>query len=265
MKKMKKLIIILILAIFVGFATFTSCNKEAPILPPENAMIMNNMDTSSQKSVTGDVSNWFTAAADVTIWTTIVKVGLAVPTIAYAEALKQTPRHLSGDKWVWQYSVTILLTKFNVQLFGEFNKSDGVDWEMYVSQVGGYQDFLWFTGTQNADGTEGQWILYESPTKNHQLLQIDWTHDYTNETGTIKYTNIVPDGPENGGYIAHGTNQTGAYDTYYDIYNKGANNLTEIDINSVLFNGRIKDSKVFGDELWHCWDEVLVNTDCPTK
>ena len=260
---MKKLTTFIILVIFVGLSVFTSCKKESPVLPPENTFVMNNLDTNSQKNTEETYGNWFYAAANVTIWTTVINIGMIVPVTAYVEALKQTPRHISGDKWLWEYNITIVLSTYNIQLYGKFNDNDGIDWEMYISQVGGVQDFLWFTGTQNTEGNEGQWILYKNPTENHELLKIEWTRNLSDETGTIKYTNIEPNATENGGYIYYGNNQTGDYNAFYDIFNKGKDNLTEIELNTQFNNGRIKDSIIFGDEIWHCWDEQLINISCP--
>ncbi len=259
MKKSTTLLILLVLSIS---AVFTSCKKEAPVLPPENAFVISALDSNSQKKFSDSYSNWIYASTDVAIWTTILKVGLAVPVTAYVKALQEKPRHVAGDKWLWEFSVPVLLSNYNIQLYGKFNDTKGVDWQMYVSQVGGVQDFLWFTGTQNAEGTQGKWILFKSPAANHQLLQIDWTRNIGENTGTIKYTNIEPESTENGGYISYGNNQAGDYNAFYKIYNKGKDNLTQIEYNTKLHNGRIYDYNVFQDSLWHCWDTQHLNISC---
>ena len=65
-------------------------------------------------------------------------------------------------------------------------------------------------------------------------------------TGDIKYTNIIPGGAENGGYIYYGT-QTGDMTRFYDIFNKGQDNLTEIEWNHTDYHGHVKDPNKFGD------------------
>ncbi len=262
-KSSTKLTILIILAVFVSGIFFTSCKKKTPpSLPPESAFIMSDMDSSQQKTYSDGIGNWLYASTNVAVWTSLIKVGLAVPTAAYVEALKHEPTHVSGDKWLWKYDVNVGFATYHVKLYGTFNSEKGVDWQMEVSKEGGFQDFVWFTGTQNAEGTSGQWILYKSPDENHELLQIDWTRNNDNNTGSLKYTNIEPDGAENGGYIYYGNDQGGDYDAYYDIYNKGKDNLTEIDYNTTYHNGRVKDPQFFGDSLWHCWDENFFNVDC---
>ena len=269
MKKLtSKISLFLLILVSFSLVFMSSCKKKTPPeLPPESAFVLQDMEGDTSKSLSKSYTNWFYAASDVIIWTTIIKVGLAVPVASYVEALKQEPRHVSGDKWLWEYSVDVAFATYNVKLYGEFNADKGVNWELYVSKNNDFQDFLWFTGSQNAEGTSGQWILYKSPDENHQLLQIDWTRNIDDNTGTLKYTNIEPDGAENGGYIYYGDDQSGDYNAFYDIYNKGKDNLTEIDYNTQFHNGRIKDYNVFKDSLWHCWDENYLDVDCevPTK
>lgn len=266
MKKLtNKALIIGLLMVIVAGMMFSSCKKKTPPdLPPKSAFVLSDMDSTAQKATPQSAWNFFYASADVAIWTTLLKVGLVVPTAAYTEAYKHQPKHVSGNKWLWEYDVNVLLATYNVKLYGTYTPEGSIEWEMVLSKNGGFQDFTWFTGTQNAEGTSGNWVLYKSPTENYQLLQIDWTRNSEDSTGSLKYTNIVPDGNENGGYIFYGNDQTGEYNAYYDIYNKGANNLTEIDYNTIYHNGRVKDPNTFKDSLWHCWDENFMDTDCGT-
>jgi len=46
------------------------------------------------------------------------------------------------------------------------------------------------------------------------------------ETGDIRYTNIVPGGTENGGYISFAVTKGQDTDRSYTIYNKGKNEIT---------------------------------------
>jgi hypothetical protein len=79
----------------------------------------------------------------------------------------------------------------------------------------------------------------------------------------VKYTNVVPDGPENGGYID--TQYTGGvpYDHIWDIYNKGQDNHTNIEWSQATGEGRVKDYNHFADDDWHCWDVTRTNITCP--
>ena len=68
--------------------------------------------------------------------------------------------------------------------------------------------------------------------------------------------------PENGGYIFYGTTLN-EFDRFYDIYNKGQDNLTEIEWSSVNKNGHVRDPLHFGHENWNCWDVNLMDVVCP--
>ena len=90
---------------------------------------------------------------------------------------------------------------------------------------------------------------------------IPWIYSVLN--GDIKYTNIEPGGAENGGYIFYGKTTDTTYDAYYHIYNKGQDNLTEIEWNLTSKAGRIKDEKHYSDTDWHYWDENLDDIPAP--
>ena len=59
------------------------------------------------------------------------------------------------------------------------------------------------------------------------MIGIEWHRDTEAGTADIKYTNIVPGGPENGGYIHFGVTGGYPHDAFYDIYNKGKENHTK--------------------------------------
>lgn len=261
---MKKTSYILLVALVLTVSWLSSCKKQAPALPPESTFVLPKMDTdTSTKSSEIAYTNIFWASSNVSVWTTIIEVGLLIPKTAFVAALTKDPQHVSGDQWVWEYQITALLHAYTVQLYGSFVGTDSIKWEMHISQVGGFQDFTWFYGMQDKEGTAGYWILYKSPTEDHELLRIDWTKDLTDSLGSLKYTNIEPESTENGGYISYGNNQDGTYNCYYDIFNKGQNNLTEIDYNTTTHVGRIMSPAIYLDSIWHCWNERFVDDFCP--
>ena len=242
----KKISFILLFGIFISSLFLSSCKKEEeqtqPQLPPEGAFVMDFNDFKNDKKIFEDsktTANWGWSAIHVAVWNTIITAGLVVPVTTYVEALKQTPQHHSGTTWLWEYSVPVGFKTYTSQLYGTIADSQ-VEWEMQISEEEGFQDFIWYTGTHNVEGTQGQWILYKSPTENYKYLQIDWTFNKEDSTGTLKYTNIVQDGPENGGYIYYGNDQEGDLDAFYDIFNKGKSQLVEIEWNSILLRSRSK-------------------------
>lgn len=210
----------------------------------------------------GDQKNWNFAALNVGVWNVLLFVGLIVPVAAFAESFNYTPEQLPDYSWVWRYEVPLNEDIYHAELHGKFIAS-GVRWDMYLSKEGEYTDFPWYYGESNLPVTEGFWILKNNPSDPTDLLRIDWQRNLAAGTSEIKYTNIVPNGPENGGYIYYGVTADGAYDRFYEIYNKGKNNYTYIEWNYTTQEGRVKAAHFFGDDEWHCWDSAHGDAGCP--
>jgi len=206
----------------------------------------------------GDRTNWGFAVLNVGFWNLVGFVGLAIPVAAFVESIHQTPIKQPDNSWVWTYSITVQEVTYTAELHGKYMDS-GVRWEMYITKQNEYTDYLWYYGESNSDNTEGYWILKEKPAKANDLLRIDWHRNSANETGDIKYTNIVPDGAENGGYISFTVSRNEPYNRAYTIFNKGKNETTYIEWSSSTKAGRVKDSSHFGYEEWHYWDSSLKN------
>lgn len=260
---------ILGLAIVILIAFTTSCKKnEDPLqLPPEGSFIMDFSDfkdTSTTKSTKGDTTyqNVAFSVVNVGVWNFLITVGMAVPVAAFVESFKHEPSQDKEGWWNWTYSFNVGVATYTANLKGKRNDSK-INWEMYISKTGfgAFTDFLWYTGESNVDNTSGKWILYEKPTNASQMLQITWSDD-KNGTADIKYENIIPNGAENGGYINYGKNTNEPFNRFYDIFNKGKNNHTNIEWNKESKEGRVMDPIHFSDNSWHCWTSEGVDIVC---
>lgn len=256
----------LIIAVILMLAS--GCKKEdkpAPAIPPQSSFVMDFSDFSNPDDTLGSreittYHNWGYSYANVVIWQTLLNVSLAVPVASFVESFNhEAVYHPDQDNWTWSYNVTVGLVVYEAQLTG-YLQSDSVVWEMRVTKGTDFADFLWYYGKSALNETGGFWILQENPLNPNVLLQIDW-HKYADGTKDISYTNIRPGAPENGSYIFYGTALTD-FDRFYQIYGKSADNLTEIEWSSVNKNGHVKDPHHFGDDVWHCWNEVLVDIVC---
>lgn len=262
---MKSIRIIVLLSLLLS-VSFQSCKKDhgiAPDLPPESAFLADFSDFEESKAGFDKTTvNWTHSFVNVAVWSVIIVVGMAVPVASYAEAVNNREAvYQSDNTWLWEYSFPKDVNSHTAKLFGTIQEGT-VDWEMYITKTGVYEDFLWYTGTSDLDGMSGTWTLFDKPTNPTEKLRIDWART-TGSTGHIKYTNIEPGGAENGGYILYGNDADSDLNAYYDIYNKGDDNLTEIEWNQTNLNGRVKDPFKFGNEEWHCWDETQQDIVCP--
>lgn len=246
--------------------------RTAPDLPPVSTFLMDFSDFSqegqplqSADSESADAglskANWTWAAANVLVWNTLITFGFAIPVAAFLEAFNHEPVRQPDGRWLWDYNFTVDVIHL-AELYGKV-EDDEVVWEMYVSREGGYTDFLWYSGRSALDGSEGTWTLNQDPDNPIPMIGIAWHRDTQAGTADIQYTNIVPDGPENGGYIKYGVTGGDPYDAFYDIYNKGKDNHTNIEWSLNDKDGRVKDPDHFGDGEWHCWNNVLDDVDCP--
>jgi hypothetical protein len=246
-----------------------SSHGTAPEIPPQSTFIMEfsdfeqeSMPNPTKQAMALTTANWTYAALNVGIWNTIITVGLAVPVAAFVAAFQHNAVWQPDNSWEWSYSFLAGGAMHTARLNGKVVEQQ-VQWKMYISRQDAFTDFLWYTGTADLAATEGQWILYDNPESETELLQIDWHRNIAEGTADIKYTNIVPDGAENGGYIFYGIVAGETYDRFYEIYNKGLDNITDIEWNYASKAGRVMDENHFGDTDWHCWDGTLSDITCP--
>jgi len=278
MKKMRLISLSMLMIVYVLIQS--SCKKDhdrhdqgnPPQIPPSSTFLMKFSELDSAK-IPGGIykteldsksvySNYLYSAGNVFVWNAIITVGLAVPVASFLNSFNyQAVWNNSENAWIWQYSFTVYSDQFTAKLKAKI-VGNQVHWEMYISNQNGFQDFLWYSGDSMIDGTEGTWTLYDNPISNTELLGILWHRNVSLGTSDITYTNIVPGGPENGGYISYGITTDSIYNAYYDIFNKGKNNHTNIKWNQTYKNGRVCDSLHFGDTNWHCWDVDYTNIVC---
>jgi len=261
------------LATSAGCAMNGPSTTSPPDIPPASTFVMEFSDFSDggaaklipdghdpirQQVIT--TGNWGWGAVHVGVWNVIITVGMAVPVGTFVESFNHEPVQQDDGSWVWSYEVTVSNILYSAELHGQ--TVDGhIEWNMYISKEGFYDNFNWFSGESNLPGTEGTWTLNNNPDDPTPLVGIEWHRDLTAGTGDIKYTNIVPNGPENGGYIFFGLTEN-ALDAFYQIYNKGQDSTIDIEWSRTGKDGRIRDINHFGDTDWRCWDTELQDASC---
>jgi hypothetical protein len=262
--------VLLVLVILVLIAAGCSSASGAPTIPPEETFVIpfENFQSGGTSGLialaaTGNQSNWNHAALTVGFWNVVAVVGLAVPVAAFRASFHNIPLQQDDGSWVWSYSVNVGGSIYTANLHAQFI-TEGIHWEMKISKEGEYEDFLWYYGECDLPATEGFWILRQSPAVPTDLVQIDWSRNISAGTNAVRYTNIVPNGSENGGYIDTQYTKGVPYDHVWDLYNKGQDNHTYIEWSSTTGEGRVRDSRHFGDDTWHCWDSDRINVTCPS-
>jgi len=242
------------------FFFIQSCkNKEnfVPELPPISTFVIDFSDFENDKTLSENTKyNWEYATSKVENWNILVTENIAIPIIAYSTAISNHNQIYQGEnKWLWEYTFGYDDSDYTAKLFGEINDDNTTNWEMFISKVGEFKDFKWFSG-ESFENDSVNWIVYNNPNDVEELLSINYS-----DLG-LKYTNILANSTENGSYIIYGKNNNLDLNSFFTIYNNSKNNLTQIEWDSYNKNGRINDEGFFQDYNWHCWDEDFEDFEC---
>jgi hypothetical protein len=271
---MKKLSLIVVLSLFVSVLGFQSCTKEdealkAPELPKTQMMLMDFNGFDKVDPDQRSFSNWFHAAVNVYFWTRTVYEVVHIPVTAFVVAINQQAVYQGNDTWMWTFSVNEGNAQYIVELYGTLDMlNEEVDWAMFVSSTGVFEEFPWVTGSTAFDESYSNFLLSTFADEEGgdytavEYLSIQYNKDLDTETEGIRYTIVVPGDPNNGSYIQYGNSVDEEYPVFYDINSVEANNTTEIRFNPESKYGKVKDPKRFHDEEWHCWDAMTNDIEC---
>lgn len=263
--------LLFVVTLFLGFL-FVGCekeeNNEPPELPPMESVLIDfsnfkdSSDTLNNKKGLADYNHWGNAFLTVSGWNVFISMGMAVPVVAYKEALKQDPVYLGDNRWEWTYDITVNSVEFSATLVAERISNEEFTAAMHISRSGpgGFDDFKWFEGTVRYDHTHASWTIYENPADPSPMITILWNRDWEADTLDITYTNIRPADNENGSFINYSVDPAKDYDASYTISLSSGETL--IEWNQETKAGRITSPERFGNDLWYCWDANLQNIAC---
>ena len=281
---MKKFSFVLVLLISISL--IQSCklddpivddnNGVAPELPPTESFIMSfdgfeSADTTgltrqaSQNRTVSTYQNWFYSASNVVIWNAVLTINLYIPVASFYESFNHNAEFQGNKTWLWAYDFNGNNgEKFSAKLYGKILDSDEVQWDMYISKEGGFQDVHWYNGITAIDRSYANWTLNHLPNNPTAYLGVEYTRDASNNIASIRYTNINPNSSDKGDYIEYevDNSSTSDFNKSYDVYRIGIDNLLQIQWNDPEKDGRVKSSEHFGDDEWHCWDTNLMDVDC---
>jgi hypothetical protein len=248
-------------------------NEEAPDIPPESTFLIPfddfTEDNDGAKRIGVDPTtaqfgfeNWGFSALNVGAWNAIITVGLAVPVAAFVASFEHEPELEDDGTFVWTYSFNVASIMHTAELHGRI-EGNNVNWDMYITREGDYEEFNWFSGVSTLTETEGSWTLNKNPQDAVPFIEIEWHRDPDTGAYDITYTNVEPGAEANGGYIAFAVDPDADRDASYTIYNAEVGNMTEIQWRRADKSGRVRAEHHFDDNDWHCWDDELQNADCP--
>lgn len=264
---MKKLIVIA-LSVFVLFFSCESDNEseptvDIPTIPAESTFLMDfSITEANSGGRTQTKGYWGRSAVIVGVWSLLATAYTAVPVASFGEAFNHDPTFDSSiPGWVWEYSVPVGNLNYQARLESEVT-SAGVEWNMFISLDGSFQNFNWYSGTSSISGTNGKWTLNAQPLDPIPALEIDWNRNDDGTTKNIKYTSIAPNDENNGGYIYFEIKDDTNYNRLYELYQKVEDNTISIEWNKENKNGRVKNPLFYSETEYRCWGEDLEDIDC---
>lgn len=250
----------------------TSCNDNPssfsdspPPLPSSQSMEMDFSSFENNKQRAGGaqvqtVENFSRAVGTAVIMKTIVDLNLAVPKVLFAASQETEAKFNEDGQWEWSYSHTAGSKTYDVLLQASRTSENTISWNFYVTNPElSLDNRLLFSGTTNAEGTEGTWNYYslKSSESKEAVSQIDWKVE--GEENVELHLEVVSDRNDyQGDYIEYSYNGTLKTAVYFD---SSKNQSTELQINTETNAGYIK-TPDYNDGQKACWDEGFQNIAC---
>lgn len=160
----------------------SSVSEEPPEVPSATTMEMDLSEFESQQksnqAQTQSNDNFSRAVGTAIIMKAVVDFNLAIPKALLTAAANADAELNEDEKWEWDFSKQAGDTTYAVRLVAERESEDSVNWSFYVTNSeAGLDDQLFFSGTTNADGTEGTWMYYnlQNTDSQEQVSQIEWS------------------------------------------------------------------------------------------
>lgn len=249
----------------------TSCNDSPssfsdspPPLPSSQSMEMDFSSFENNKQRAGaqvqTVENFSRAVGTAVIMKTIVDLNLAVPKVLFAASQETEAEFNEDGHWEWSYSHTAGSETYDVSLQASRASDNTISWNFYVTSPKlNLDNRLLFSGTTNAEGTEGTWNYYslKSSDTEEAVSQIDWKVD-GEENVELRLEVLSDRNDYQGDYIEYTYNGTLKTAVYSD---KSKNQSTELQINTETNAGYII-TPDYNDGEKACWDESFQNIAC---
>ncbi|MCV9386218.1 hypothetical protein [Reichenbachiella ulvae] len=263
----------LIAWVLIPLVMLSACSEEGdgdlqgaePVLPPTSSMApeFGSFSSSSESGRQAAViSNWGYAAVNVAVYSSILYQHLVVPVTAFKATVgTQAQFDVESGLWIWERS-------FNVPNKGEYQVKltasvDGTDvsWIGYISLGSTIEEFVWFDGASQLDGSAGSWTLYESPENPSAWLSSEWSRIDDSEQANVTFT-VEKEGDNLGSSVSYSVDLNADLDRSVMITDVSASNEIYVDWNHEAGYGQVKSHAYFQDELYHCWDAQLMDATC---
>lgn len=245
---------------------FVSCSDStnngsgeiAPVIPSAESMTIDISEfNDNAKSNAG--SNFNNAVFRSGIAKLIIDANLFIPKVLINAAQDNNPELVAEGEYQWRYSAENGEDDFSVLLTAEVDAEDDVEWNFFVTTSATnppLNNFLFFSGEAEYDGTEGSWRYFDSQTDG-AVSEITW--DIDNDGSVELDFSVLSDRNGNEGseieYDFDGTIKTLVY------VDGSSEDITTIQFNTETNVGFII-SPNYNEGVKSCWDESLNDVPC---
>ena len=250
----------------------------APEFPPVEMYMLPISDftqpgvdtTNSGKRVGGinSFKNWGTSALSLTALNAGILAQSAIPlAIFYQASVGEEAVELEDGSYEWTYQYVFQGKTYDIVLNGRYVALGQfplqVEWRMFVSEQGGFQDFEWLSATV-AILQESVFTIYKNPASPDPAINIAFGINDDTDGFNLRYMWAPLDNVSSLGAVLDFKTSPGAgrYDREFIFSPDDVSNPLEIQWNSITNEGRIRDEGSFGDYEWKCWNEKLRDEDC---
>ena len=251
-------------ALFLMIFLFISCsdtknnNEITPVIPSVQSMTIDLSDfKDNPKSNAG--SNFNAALFRAGVAKLIIDANLIIPKVLINGAQNRNGEIVADGEYQWRYTAENGEDDFSVLLTAEVDSEDDVEWNFFVTTSATnppLNNFLFFSGNAEYDGTEGSWTYYDAQ-ENGPVSEIEW--DIDNDGSVDLDFSVLSDRNGNDGaeidYDFDGRIKT-------IVYVEGSSgDTTTIQFNTETNVGFII-SPNYNEGIKSCWDETLSDVPC---
>ena len=256
--------LLLFLVILVG--CFERNYQKPPVFPTYDNYKLETytLDKDTISTKTSIYYNWYVAAKKVSLWKNFIgeNVKYIDNILKYSEQFEFS--YLANNTWICENNYTFDGTSGEIDLYGTVNIDSSVFWEMFFIPEEDDKIKLIEAETQR-NFKSGNLIYYSDDLDEEKKLKVEW---FNSDTIIIRnFYNIDMEDDYKGSFLNIKYLRLGRDDEIYRMqilfYNSKINSSSQIFLNVMDKTGGVKDSVVFGDTLFHCWNSNFMNDSCP--
>lgn len=258
MKHFLAILYILTIFFIIGCSFFKKNPTNAPSLPDKSTFTLNIKAIDSTvvpKTEDTNYRNWYIAFLNYKQWKNFITTNLYLPLYAINSCYNVVPTFFADKIWVRQVDFADSTNTYAFSLFSTYNVNSSVNLEMQMKINNSSVPITIISGYEDYDSESGYWIFNKYISNSLPYLRIDWNYAYS--FNSLIFTNLSSNSDFMSSKLTVKSYSSSINDYLYnlslDFYNSKTMYTTNVQLDTLSYSGRIRDSLVYGDTLWHYW------------